>query len=34
MENIIDDDLEKTLSYEPDKGSNDETESDNYESNK
>ena len=34
VENIIDDDLEKTLSDEPDNGSNDETEFDNYESNK
>ena len=33
MENLIDNDLEKSLSDEPDNDSNDETESDNDESN-
>ena len=33
MENLIDNDLEKSLSDEPDNDSNDDTESDNDESN-
>ena len=34
MENLIDDDLEKSLSDESDNDSNDEAEFDNYESDK